>query len=324
MAWGVLLQPLDPGQPGQGSLTRLWPRGRHRDAGGGARPGKGSQAGCIPSPAAIWARRVRAPSQHGRDSLAFIKPSLSVPRGGNRGFRPEDTRFLARVPQQNRDTSKSTSCQSPIPSPAAGGQCPPLPHPGLPRRRRCSASYCTPEPAESLPELHGARSRARRAAARNARPGARGQAERHSTAGRRGAWPGLGAARRGREAGESRLRSPLTQCRPALEGRPAGRGCPSLSPWRLWESARAVPSAHPATPATLPPSQESGFLQTPLGSKDSRVGGWESARYCALTPPWARAPSDALLPRASLGAQPGHGQLPWNDPEGPRERGVGN
>lgn len=42
--------------------------------------------------------RAPAPGQNARDSLPFIK-SLSAPGGGNRRFPPEDTRFLAQVPQ---------------------------------------------------------------------------------------------------------------------------------------------------------------------------------------------------------------------------------
>lgn len=54
----------------------------------------------------------RAPGQHGRDSPRFIK-SLSLPRGGSRRFRPEDTLFLAPVPQWRSELEQVSLTPSP-------------------------------------------------------------------------------------------------------------------------------------------------------------------------------------------------------------------
>lgn len=82
--------------------SQAW--GRHSDR--GAAVGKG-EAGLSPFPHAIRELTDRAPRQNTRDLLPFIK-SLSVPQGGSRGFRPEDTQFPAPFSQWKSEQSKST------------------------------------------------------------------------------------------------------------------------------------------------------------------------------------------------------------------------
>lgn len=99
----------------------------------GGRHGRGScgREGGAGSPRDPGAR-APAPGQNARDSLRFIK-SLSAPRGGHRRFPPEDTRFLAQVPQwksEQEQTNPGTELSGPV-TPSLRGS---VPHPARPPR----------------------------------------------------------------------------------------------------------------------------------------------------------------------------------------------
>lgn len=100
--------------------SQAW--GRHSDR--GAAVWKGG-AGLSPFPHAIRELTARAPRQNSRDLLPLIK-SLSVPQGGSRGFRPEDTQFLAPFSQWKSEQSKSTLNTALFGPPAAGQSPPPF------------------------------------------------------------------------------------------------------------------------------------------------------------------------------------------------------
>lgn len=105
-------------------------RGRHSDAGGGAAARKGEPGSPPPSDP-----RAKGPgAQPERALFAPVYQILIGVRGGNRRFRPEDTRFLAPVPpwksgheQMNPGSEPSgPPARSQSPSPFAAGS--PSPH----------------------------------------------------------------------------------------------------------------------------------------------------------------------------------------------------
>lgn len=248
----------------------------------------------------IRERKTRAPSQNGRYLLPFIK-FLSVPRGGNCRFRPEDTRVLAPVSQWKSEQEQTNTGTELFGPPARARPVTPTRRGWVPDPRTASRplSNCSPEaqaiqpavrwfpapqhpsPAKPPPSS-GLKASARWSSTSGDRSG--GQTESrarlrdetryprlsrravssHSRSERAGRERRRGGGR-GREGSESWPDLPFTQCLEAREGRKADCSGPFLSSWeKNTGTCRERPVSHPlaAHQDTPAPATQPGPLLT--------------------------------------------------------------